>query len=101
MFYFHRLPSVIHDDSSDTWDLGFMADEIEDGDDELLASLLESELVSDASDNEQQVIPLILRSPPQFRVLVFLSFCFTDWIGRWKWWTEAAQEAAIGKGREL
>ncbi|XP_078173216.1 F-box family protein isoform X1 [Carex rostrata] len=54
MFYFHRLPSVIHDDSSDTWDLGFMADEIEDGDDELLASLLESELVSDASDNEQQ-----------------------------------------------
>lgn len=62
---------MIHDDSSDTWDLGFMADEIEDGDDELLASLLESELVSDASDNEQQVIPLILRSPPQFRVLVF------------------------------
>lgn len=68
-----------------------MADEIEDGDDELLASLLESELVSDASDNEQQVIiSLILRSPPQFRVyrlvhkLVhrFVLFYRLDWVGR-------------------
>lgn len=44
--------------------VGLMADETGDGDDELLASLLESELVSDASDTEQ-VIPLILLHLPQ------------------------------------